>query len=133
MAGESILVVDDEEDILLTLRAFLEGVMGAKVVTARSGAEALEKMAKAKEPFDLVISDYRMPAMDGLHFLRRAGEMRPEAPRVLLTAYPDTRLAIDAVNQARIVRFLTKPIDPDKLQGVVQMSGNSDCMTPPPN
>lgn len=118
MAVARILIVDDEEDILASLEAFLKGALGAEVLTANSAAAGLAALSKT--PIDLVISDYRMPVMDGLHFLRRAAEMRPEAPRILLTAFPDMHVAIQAINQARIAHFLTKPVDPDQLADVVK-------------
>jgi DNA-binding NtrC family response regulator len=108
-----VLVVDDEEDILAALRAFLEGSLGVEVVTARSGAIALATLAK--EPIDLIVSDYRMPVMDGLQFLGKTAASYPDVPRILLTAYPDMQLAITAVNQAHIARFLTKPVEPEQL------------------
>lgn len=118
MAAARLLIVDDEDDILASLEAFLKAALGAEVVKANSGAAGLAALSKT--PVDLVISDYRMPGMDGLHFLRRAAEMRPEAPRILLTAFPDMHLAIEAINQAHISRFLTKPVDPDQLANLVK-------------
>jgi DNA-binding NtrC family response regulator len=118
MAVARLLIVDDEEDILTSLESFLTGALGVEVVKADSGAAGLTALSKTS--FDLVISDFRMPVMDGLHFLRRAAEMRPEVPRILLTAFPDMHLAIQAINQARIARFLTKPVDPDQLANIVK-------------
>jgi DNA-binding NtrC family response regulator len=117
-ARPRLLVVDDEVDILSALANFLQGSLDVDVVTAESAAAGLEELRKGT--IDLVISDYRMPVMDGLHFLRRAGEMHPELPRILLTAFPDMQLAISALNQAKISQFLTKPVDPEHLRTVVQ-------------
>ncbi|MFA5944826.1 MAG: response regulator [Candidatus Thermoplasmatota archaeon] len=118
MARARILVVDDEADILAAVKGFLEGAMEVEVVTANSGAEGLEAMRSG--PVDLILSDFRMPNMDGLEFLRRAAEMRPELPRVLMTAFPDMQLAISALNQAHIAHFVTKPVDPEKLRDMLE-------------
>jgi DNA-binding NtrC family response regulator len=106
-----ILVVDDEPDILTVLKGFLESRLQARVETAGSGMEALQLLRQA--PFDLVLSDYKMPGMDGLAFLSKANEVAPDAVRIMITAYADVDLAIGAINQARILHFFTKPIDPD--------------------
>ena len=118
MDASRVLVVDDEPDILEAVRAFLEGSLGVEVVTASSGEAALGEMRKTS--VDLVLSDYRMPGMDGLAFLRQAEELRPDVPRVLMTAFPDMQLAIAAVNEANIARFLTKPVDPSALGDMVK-------------
>ena len=63
----------------------------------------------------LVIADFRMPGMDGLDFLARAFQARPEVPRIMMTAFPDIDLVVRAVNQARITQFLLKPLQPEAL------------------
>lgn len=118
MAAPRVLIVDDEPDILAALETFLNAALGAEVLKADSGAAGLAVLGKT--PVDLVVSDFRMPVMDGLHFLRRAAELRPEVPRILLTAFPDMHLAIQAINEARIARFLTKPVEPDQLAAAIK-------------
>lgn len=116
-AKPSILVVDDEPDIRASLRHFLESRLKARVEVASSGKEGLEHLRKGG--FDLVLSDYKMPGMDGLAFLAKAHEVAPQAVRIMVTAYADLDLAISAINQARILHFFTKPIDPDHLVEVL--------------
>lgn len=113
-----VLAVDDEPDILQAMQAFFEGEIPMEFLGATSGVEALETMRTT--PVDLVISDYRMPVMDGLQFLRRASKLYPEVPRVLITAFPDIQLAGAAVNEAKVARLLTKPLEPDVLAKVVR-------------
>jgi response regulator RpfG family c-di-GMP phosphodiesterase len=60
-----------------------------------------------------------MPGMDGLEFLRQAQGLAPAAPRVLVTAFPDLQLAVNAVNESRIQRFVTKPWDSDEMVATV--------------
>jgi CheY-like chemotaxis protein len=88
------------------------------VVTAPSGHEAVTVLER--QPVDLVLSDYRMPGMDGVTFLRRAREVAPDAPRILLTAYPQLSIATRAVEDAGIHEFLTKPLDLGDLVGTIR-------------
>src|SRR5262249_60092556 len=81
---------------------------------AVGGAAGLELIAR-EEPFAVVVSDMRMPGMDGAAFLTRVREIAPDATRVLLTGQADLDAAIAAVNRANIFRFLTKPCPPDVL------------------
>lgn len=106
-----ILVVDDEEDILTTTAALLRRRLeNVEVRTASSGAEALE--ALRERPADLLITDFRMPHMNGLELLEAASGLSPRTRRILMTAYPDMYLAIEALNDHRISYFLVKPLDP---------------------
>src|SRR5688500_18915700 len=109
-------------DILTALRNYLEGALGAEVLAASSGAEGLKRLETTT--VDLVVSDYRMPLMNGVEFLRKMRVKHPDIPRILLTAYPDMDLAIRALNDAAIVQFLTKPVEPERLLEVVRKQLN---------
>ncbi|MGY2079284.1 HD domain-containing phosphohydrolase [Modestobacter sp. SYSU DS0657] len=107
----SILLVDDEVAILDGLRRQLRRQF--TVHTATGGAAALELLRV--EPVTVVVSDMRMPEMDGATFLSRVRVEHPDVVRILLTGQADTQAAISAVNEGNIYRFLTKPCPPEVL------------------
>jgi response regulator RpfG family c-di-GMP phosphodiesterase len=109
---ENILFVDDEPNVLAGYERQLRKRYA--VETASGGSEGLEAIG-ARGPFAVIVSDMRMPGMDGVQFLARARSVCPDAVRVLLTGYTDVRSAIDAVNQGSIFRFLTKPCPAETL------------------
>jgi CheY-like chemotaxis protein/DNA-binding MarR family transcriptional regulator len=117
-AGEAlhVLCVDDEPRVLQGLRLNLEPHY--RVSTAESGAEALA-VCEADRPA-VIISDLRMPGMDGTSFLNRVRDRTPGTVRILLTGHADVDAAIAAVNQAGVFRFLTKPCRPNMLLGTLE-------------
>lgn len=116
---QTILIVDDEVDILDSLKELIEGsVKGVRVLTAENGNAGLEVLKK--EATDVIVSDFKMPGMNGLDFLIKAREVSPGVPRILMTAFPDLDLAIRAVNEASIENFFTKPLEPDRIIDIVQ-------------
>lgn len=115
----TILLVDDEEDILTSLKTFLEmSIDGVQVITADSGSRALEILEGTK--VNLALVDYKMSGMDGLEFLTRSKETLRGVPRMIMTAYPDLALAIEAINTHRIDYFFVKPVQPEAILAVVQ-------------
>ena len=106
-----ILVVDDEEEILYSLRGLLRQEFNLH--TARSGAEALEIMRR--HVIHVIMTDQRMPQMTGVELLEKARGECPEAVRIVFTGYADIKAVIDAINQGQIFRYLTKPWDPGEL------------------
>jgi len=115
----TLLLVDDEINILSSLKRLLRP-LGHQIVTATSGAEGLEILAK--QPVDLIISDMRMPEMDGAQFLKKATAGWPSSIRVLLTGYSDLSSTIDAVNKGSIYRYISKPWDDHDLTMLVQQA-----------
>lgn len=85
------------------------------VRVAGSGPEALEQLEQDRYGYAVVVSDMRMPGMDGASFLSEAQRIAPLAVRMLLTGYADTEAAARAVNDGQIFRFLVKPCDADQL------------------
>jgi len=102
-ATETILVVDDEPGIQSALRRTLRRA-GYQVITAGSGAEGLDQLSQ--QAVDLIISDMRMPEMDGAQFLSRAAEKWPTVVRVLLTGYADMESTIAAINEGKIAQYI---------------------------
>jgi len=112
-----ILLVDDETNVIAALRRQLRK-QPYEILSANSAPEGLE-MIKEKGPFAVIVSDYRMPGMDGVEFLSRSQELCPEAARIILTGSNETDVAIKAVNFGNIFRFLLKPVAPDALIGTI--------------
>jgi diguanylate cyclase (GGDEF)-like protein len=112
-----ILCVDDEAQVLEGLS--LQLGRHYEVHTALSGAEALEILQR-EDRFAVLISDMRMPRMDGATFLARARAVAPNAARILLTGQTDLRSAIAAVNEAQVLKFLSKPCPPPELHAAVE-------------
>lgn len=109
---EKILFVDDEPNILAALQRQLRGRY--TVETATGGAEGLLAL-DTRGPYAVIVSDMRMPEVDGIRVLAHARQRQPDASRVLLTGYADVHSAIEAVNKGNIFRFLTKPCPPEVL------------------
>jgi len=117
MAKPVILTVDDDKDVLSAIARDLRKRYGKeyRVLRADSGATALEVLTELSDRGDhvaLLLSDQRMPQMDGVAFLSRAMELHPKAKRALLTAYADTEAAISAINRSQVDYYLLKPWDP---------------------
>jgi two-component system probable response regulator PhcQ len=110
-----ILIVDDDDSILKALRRLLsltpcrvgEAHIKLTVDCFSSPQEALEKARHTA--YDLVLSDYRMPVMNGVQFLKALREIQPETARLILSGYADLNGLIGAINEAGISRFISKP------------------------
>jgi len=110
--SENILLVDDEPNVLDAYRRNLRKQFN--IVTATGGAEALAAM-HSQGPFAVVVSDMRMPEMDGVEFLMKAKQLAPDTVRLMLTGNADQQTAIDAVNKGDVFRFLNKPCEPEDM------------------
>lgn len=102
----SILLVDDEQNILSSLRRLFRPV-GYKIHMANSGQEGLDILQEHK--IDLIISDMRMPEMDGAEFLAKVANQWPDTVRILLTGYADMESTISAINEGKIYKYISKP------------------------
>ncbi|MEE9168199.1 MAG: HD domain-containing phosphohydrolase [bacterium] len=109
---EKVLFVDDEANILDSYRRQLRKAYN---VETAQGAEQAISLIQTAAPFAVVISDLRMPGMDGIQFLARVRQISPNSVRMMLTGYADLTNAMEAVNEGNIFRFMTKPCPPDKI------------------
>ncbi len=113
-----ILVVDDEEDNLDAFRfAFRKAFNLSYAIGGREALEMLERVDPA-----VIVSDQRMPGMNGVEFLRRAKERRPDTVGILLTAYTDLPVLIDALNSGVVERYIQKPWDSKELTVILRQT-----------
>lgn|SRR5450631_910008 len=112
-----VLFVDDEAHVLDAIQRTLRKQVDLQ--TATSGAEGLRLLREAG-PFALVISDMRMPSMNGAQFLAQVREQQPDVVRMILSGQADLQATIAAVNDGHIFRFLSKPCPPDQLLAAVE-------------
>ncbi len=116
MPRYKILIVDDEEDNLALMYRTLRSKYD--ITKAHNAIEALEILKN--EEFDCILSDHKMPLMDGVEFLKRVNDIQPKTMRLLVTAYSDVKILIDAINYAKIYRYIKKPYSPDELVMIVE-------------
>ena len=112
----TVLIVDDESFLLQALSAVLEDTAFV-VLTATSADDGIKELER--QPIDIVISDYRMPNIDGVDFLAHVATVQPKASRVLMTAFADLSTTLRAINDAHIEHLLHKPITGEQLLGVL--------------
>ena len=117
MKNISVLLVDDDKGILNSLkRLFIDE--GYVLYTAQSGEEGLKILEKEK--IDLIISDQKMPGMNGLEFLEKTIEKYPDMIRIILTGHAELSDAIRAVNSGCVYKFIQKPWNNDDLKITVR-------------
>jgi signal transduction histidine kinase len=112
----TILVVDDEPDVVKSVKDLLR--LEYRVLGATSPEEGLRLMRQ--EQVHIVMTDQRMPGMSGVELLKQVRGDHPDATRLLFTGYADIRAVIDAINEGNVYRYITKPWDPDELQGIIR-------------
>lgn len=114
----TVLLLDDEVMVATTLQALLQLETGYRVLSFSDPHKALA--ALDTESPDVIISDFMMPRMDGITFLKHARDKRPTCTRVLLTGYADKENAIRAINEAGLYYYLEKPWDNEHLKLVIR-------------
>lgn len=112
-----ILLVDDDHDVLNVLTHRLGE--SYEVHRADDGMDAIRKL-ESDGPFAVVVSDWRMPGVDGIQLFTEMMEQAPETARIMMTGHSNRHLAVDAVNQGYIFRFLSKPYSKDELLDSVE-------------
>lgn len=115
MSLPQVLFVDDEPNVLVGVSRSLRSRFD--IVTALSGEEGLQVLSN--QPIDVVVSDMRMPLMDGAAFLARARTLKPEVVRLVMSGQADLDACIRAINDGNIFRFLIKPVGREVLGDVV--------------
>ncbi len=115
--SDRILCVDDDPNILAGYQRILHARFALD--TARGAQEALKKM-QTQGPYAVVVSDLRMPEMDGITLLTKVRELSPDTVRIVLTGYADIQMAMAAVNEGSVFRFLAKPCPPEHLAKALQ-------------
>jgi HD-like signal output (HDOD) protein len=125
MANKRILFVDDEPFILQGLRRMLHGQRHEwKMEFASGAAQALELMAQA--PFDVVVSDMRMPGLNGAQLLTEVMRRYPRTVRIILSGHADKELILQCVGSTH--QYLSKPCDPEALKAVIQRAASLDYL-----
>ncbi len=110
-----VLVVDDEQDNLDAFRFNFKRTF--QIQSVDNGVEALELLEK--HDFAVIVTDQRMPKMTGLELLKKAQSLRPDAVGIILTAYTDVDVLMEAINQGTIYRYITKPWDAKEVRGLL--------------
>lgn len=116
MHEHSLLIVDDQKEILNSLKRIFQ--RDYNVFIAANGKSALEILKDTS--ISVILSDQRMPEMDGVAFLKEATKLQPEAIRIMITGYADIEASINAVNDAKIYQYVSKPFEPDELKIIVK-------------
>jgi DNA-binding NtrC family response regulator len=119
-----VLIVDDEPRMAESIAIAL-GRRGHECIVAGSGREALARFAE--QPAHVVVTDLKMPGMDGLELLAKLGEIAPRVPVIVLTAHGDVPSAVEAMSRGAF-HFLTKPFDNDELRSLVARALQLSCL-----
>lgn len=117
-----ILILDDEEIVVNSLKSLLCLETTHDVLTFTSCQEALE--AIRRNPIDLAISDFLMPEMDGVSFLKEVRRIYPAIQLIILTGFADKESAIRAINEVRLYQYLEKPWENDELIQIIESGLN---------
>jgi FixJ family two-component response regulator len=110
---DKVLFVDDDENLLIIHKRNYRNTF--HVITANSAEQGLSEL-KYNDDIKVIVSDYDMPVMNGIEFLSKVKEIKPNIVRVIITGRADLNMAIDAVNEGSLFRFITKPCEKEKLQ-----------------
>ena len=109
---QRILVVDDELDMLMLLRMIVEDNTNYEVETTNNPSEALKLLTE--KDYNLVISDLKMPGMDGIELFDELREIKPDVPVIIMTAYGSLETSEDAMKKG-VADFITKPFRKDSI------------------
>ncbi len=114
----TILIVDDEINNIQLLKRTFRGKY--KILTATNGLEGLQTLKDNIEEVSLIVSDHKMPVMEGTKFLEEANIIAPDVVKILLTGFSDIDIITDAVNKCNLFQYVLKPFNPEELQEAVR-------------
>lgn len=115
--AHTLLLVDDEINNLQLLKRTLRGKYN--ILTASNGKEGLEVLENNIDRISLIVSDHKMPVMEGTEFLEKANEISPDVIKILLTGFSDIEILMDAVNKCNLFQYMLKPFNPQELEQVI--------------
>ena len=121
----TIMIVDDEEAHLSSMESLLSE--DYHIITAKDGQEALDMIIGTENPgsISLIISDQRMPKLTGLQLFEKIKDILPNTIRIILTAYDDKDVMMDAINKIEIDKFILKPFEPEDLKNSIKRAVES--------
>jgi len=114
---KKILMIDDDRDILASYQVNFRKDFIIRI--AENASQAVE-ILKSEDDIGVIVSDYKMPNIDGVTLLKMLKQLYPDTVRIMITGYADLKTAVNAVNEGSIYRFLTKPIPPNELKTILQ-------------
>ncbi|MGZ5790150.1 MAG: response regulator [Burkholderiaceae bacterium] len=118
-----ILLVDDEINVLRALQRALRQSAFDEKLQIEIHTDTQQALARSSEvAFDIVISDYRMPEMNGVEFLTAFKQIQPDTVRLMLSASTEFNILMDAINQSEVFRYITKPWQDEELQETILLA-----------
>lgn len=114
----TVLTVDDEEDNLSLLRRTLRN--SYNILSAKSAQEAIEIVEKHGSEISLIVSDQKMPSMEGTELFKKISQKHPEIIKILLTGHSNIDILIDAINDCHLFQYILKPFEPEQLCMIVE-------------
>jgi DNA-binding NarL/FixJ family response regulator len=126
-----ILLVDDEVNVLRALQRSLRPAFPPELAMIETFTDPEAALRRCEQvPFDVVVSDYRMPGLNGLELLAAVKALQPDAVRLMLSATSDFGVLLEAVNNVRIFRYIQKPWSDDELRDVLRQALASRAAAP---
>ena len=116
--SETVLIVDDDDRAVLKFAEHVFRDKGCHVVTMNDPVAALEYLGR--EEVAVLVSDYNMPVMSGLELIEKANIVSPETVKIIMTAYGDLSVALCAINQCQVFKFVPKPWEPKEMLDTVK-------------
>ena len=114
----TVLIVDDEINNLQLLKRTFRGKY--EILTAQNGVEALDVVNKHGDKIALIVSDQKMPVMEGTEFLKQVAKSHPHIVKILLTGHVDTDIIVSAINECELFQYVLKPFEPEELKMAVE-------------